>query len=572
MANWDSYIEQVQAVVARDQDGPESGIRPRTAWEASILRPHDYTWLRHTVEMLDKTYRSLSNDDQQWPDHLKNAYDVEPKSYYEPFRGTGKWGEWLTRDRHGMAAALVELWSQSGSKELVDKDVIARIRKFRSRIPLYVTTGMYQGSVLNIISVLLAQLDADRFPEYRARAFKAAFRESGYKNHNRLPHKAGEVATYRYALLFLDVLIEEAGKRDLPLATRLAAARVIHALDPGSGSTRLQETGANLSKVVRSASSDPLRALANELLLDVDEVRKSHDLLEDKRQIIFQGPPGTGKTYVARKLARCLAGIDGDTDTVAEHRVCLVQFHPAYAYEDFVQGYRPTLVKGTAGFELRDGPLLQMAQRARDDERKAKHFLVIDEINRGNLAKVFGELYFLLEYREEEMQLQYSNEPFGLPNNLYIIGTMNTADRSIALVDLALRRRFHFVEFHPSSPPIHDLLRRWLEHTGQDETLGKELAAVVDLVNKRIDDHQASIGPTYFMRKDKPLTWTWIRMIWDHNVLPYIEEHFFGDHAKLAEFKLDKLRREVHGGAEDDVPEGGPDTDDDIQIAAEPET
>ena len=104
-----------------------------------------------------------------------------------------------------------------------------------------------------------------------------------------------------------------------------------------------------------------------------------------------------------------------------------------------MQGFRPALVgDGQAGFELRDGPLLRAAERARQ-EPNADHFLVIDEINRGNLAKVFGELYFLLEYRDEAMSLQYSDKPFSLPDNLYIIGTMNTADRSIALVDLALR-------------------------------------------------------------------------------------------------------------------------------------
>ena len=277
-------------------------------------------------------------------------------------------------------------------------------------------------------------------------------------------------------------------------------------------------------------------------------------------------------------LAKCKAeNINDSTASIqyghwkaSRKRVRLVQFHPSYSYEDFVQGYRPTLIDGNPGFELTDGPLVEMATLA-SKKPEARHFLVIDEINRGNLAKVFGELYFLLEYREEEMQLQYSNEPFSLPNNLYIIGTMNTADRSIALVDLALRRRFHFVEFHPSFPPIHDLLRRWLARTEQDEKLVKELADVVDLANKRIADHQASIGPTYFMRKDKPLTWTWIRMIWDHNILPYIEERFFGDRAKLAEFKLDKLRREVRGGTED-VPEGGLDTDDDSQTAGESET
>ena len=183
-----------------------------------------------------------------------------------------------------------------------------------------------------------------------------------------------------------------------------------------------------------------------ELLLTepVGFLQEIETLLDDKKQVIFQGPPGTGKTYVAQKLARHLAG--------SEERVTLVQLHPSYAYEDFVQGFRPTLKDRQPGFELRDGPLLRAAKQARADAQKdpdAKHFLVIDEINRGNLAKVLGELYFLLEYRDESIRLQYSDKPFSLPGNLYVIGTMNTADRSIALVDLALRRRFYFVEFHP---------------------------------------------------------------------------------------------------------------------------
>ena len=194
-----------------------------------------------------------------------------------------------------------------------------------------------------------------------------------------------------------------------------------------------------------------LESLANETLIPESQLRQIQTLLDDKKQVIFQGPPGTGKTYLAKKLAACLAGSDD--------RVRLVQFHPSYAYEDFIQGYRPTLTEdGRAGFELRDGPLVKMARTA-GKEPDAKFFLVIDEINRGNLSKVFGELYFLLEYRDHEMQLQYGGEPFSLPPNLYIIGTMNTADRSIALVDLALRRRFHFMEFHPDKPPIAELLR-----------------------------------------------------------------------------------------------------------------
>ena len=277
-----------------------------------------------------------------------------------------------------------------------------------------------------------------------------------------------------------------------------------------------------------------LKSLADDILISESELRKIADLLDDKKQVIFQGPPGTGKTYLAKKLAACLAG---DAE-----RVRIVQFHPSYAYEDFVQGYRPTLTEdGRAGFELRDGPLLQMAKTA-GKEPDTKFFLVIDEINRGNLSKVLGELYFLLEYRDEEMRLQYEDEPFSLPPNLYIIGTMNTADRSIALVDLALRRRFHFVEFRPDKPPIEGLLGRWLDRHAQEM---QWVARVVEKANKKLDDRHASIGPSYFMREG--LNDAKVRMIWEHNVLPYVEERLFGQEDRLKEFSLVELRNESEG-------------------------
>ncbi len=282
--------------------------------------------------------------------------------------------------------------------------------------------------------------------------------------------------------------------------------------------------------------------VAEELLYNEAELRTIARLLDDKRQVIFQGPPGTGKTYAARKLARFLAR--------SQDRVTLVQFHPSYAYEDFIQGYRPTLnSSGQAGFELRNGPLVDAARKARN-QPDSPHFLIIDEINRGNLAKVFGELYFLLEYRDDTIRLQYASEDdesFGLPRNLYVIGTMNTADRSIALVDLALRRRFHFVEFHPDKAPIEGLLGRWLERYAR----GMEwLPALVDLANGKLDrggDRHAAIGPTYFMKDD--LDENKLALVWKHNVLPYIEERLYGQSDRLAEFDLKRLRSEAEGGS-----------------------
>ena len=276
-----------------------------------------------------------------------------------------------------------------------------------------------------------------------------------------------------------------------------------------------------------------LADLAEELCLPVAFLENIEALLDDKRQVIFQGPPGTGKTFVAQELARCLAQPGG--------RVTLVQLHPSYAYEDFVQGYRPALNDGQPTFELKSGPLLSAAQNARA-EPQTKHFLVIDEINRGNVAKVFGELYFLLEYREREVQLQYSDTPFSLPKNLYIIGTMNTADRSIALVDLALRRRFHFEEFHPDDPPIRDVLRRWLTKNGSTEMAW--VADVVDRANERLrDDRHAAIGPSHFMKPN--LSEADVERVWNHSVLPYIEERLFGSRDRMSAFELDALRADA---------------------------
>lgn len=280
-----------------------------------------------------------------------------------------------------------------------------------------------------------------------------------------------------------------------------------------------------------TAGADPLSALAETLLIDRAYLAQVITLLEKKRQLVFYGPPGTGKTFVARRLARLLAG---DDDSVE-----IVQFHPSYAYEDFVQGYRPSMSDGQAGFQLVDGALKRLADKAGRAPGRT-HILIIDEVNRGNLAKVFGELYYLLEYRDEKISLLYSRESFTLPKNLLIISTMNTADRSIALLDAALRRRFYFVPFFPDKPPIEGLLRRWLQKNTPQLLW---LADVVDLANRKLGDRHIAIGPSYFM--DKDLTEEWILLVWEHSIKPYLAEHFFGQEDRLEEFELSKLRESI---------------------------
>ena len=404
---------------------------------------------------------------------------------------------------------MQSLWSEN------DLSYPERINSFMSILPDSALRGAV-GNSTNVISVLLMGLDVARYPPFRVTLFNAAYERTGY---DRPERDADEAAVYEHALGFLDRFIEEAAKRGLELRHRLDAQSVVWGM-PQNGS----------DDPPPPPESTDLEALAEDVFLPVEFLEEIETLLKEKKQVIFQGPPGTGKTFVAQKLAACLAGSD--------ERVTLVQFHPSYAYEDFVEGFRPTLENGQPGFELRKGPLLRAAERARK-EPYANHYLVIDEINRGNVAKVFGELYFLLEYRDSEMNLQYSDEPFSLPGNLYIIGTMNTADRSIALVDMALRRRFYFKMFHPDDEPIKSVLRKWI---AQNAAGMEWVADVVERTNELLkDDRHAAIGPSYFMTPG--LNEAAVRRIWEHSVLPYLEERRFGGDDVAEEFDLDKLRR-----------------------------
>ncbi len=441
---------------------------------------------------------------------------------------------WYEEDPGPASEALRDLWApDDGSPDgLPPTDqIIARVRTFAERMPA-VEDLRGPGVRMRLIAALLMRISAESYPPFKVREFNKAYERT---DHPKLPRDADEATLYEHALEFLDRLVEEAAARGLNWRNRLEAQSVVWTIEkklkvvanPGPDNP---DPLPEIKTPIVDPEVAPQR-LADELLIDRAFLRRIETLLADKLQVIFQGPPGTGKTYVARKLAECLSR--------APKRVRLVQFHPSYAYEDFVQGFRPTLKDGQPGFELKNGPLLDAAEAARD-EPDEKHFLVIDEINRGNLSKVFGELYYLLEYREAEMRLQYSSAPFALPKNLFIIGTMNTADRSIALVDLALRRRFHFVEFHPDKPPVAGLLARWLKKNAPEYGW---IAGVVDRANELLDDRQAAIGPSYFMKQhlDDEL----VRLIWEHNVLPYVEEHLYGEQDRLAEFNLDALRKEA---------------------------
>lgn len=293
---------------------------------------------------------------------------------------------------------------------------------------------------------------------------------------------------------------------------------------------------------------DPLADLAEELLVDPQFVADVVALLEDKKQVVFYGPPGTGKTYFARKLAEALV-------PDAERRP-IVQFHPSTSYEDFFEGYRPeTDADGAMTYRLQRGPLADLAARAADAPGR-RHLMIIDEINRANLPKVLGELLFLFEYRDTPVRTLYRpDEPFELAKDIWFIGTMNTADRSIALVDAALRRRFHFVPFFPDHGPMAGLLDRWLEREEGPAWVGELVSQVNAELETELGGPHLQLGPSHFMKRD--LDEETLRRIWEYDIEPFIEDQFFGDPSRIAFFRFPQVMarfRELAGEAVADAP------------------
>ncbi|MBE6472179.1 MAG: AAA family ATPase [Coriobacteriaceae bacterium] len=262
-------------------------------------------------------------------------------------------------------------------------------------------------------------------------------------------------------------------------------------------------------------------------------------VLRSKKNIILQGAPGVGKTFVAKRLAYSMMGVKDP------ERVMMVQFHQSYSYEDFIEGYRPS----ADGFELEKGAFYTFCKKAAEDDENA-YFFIIDEINRGNLSKIFGELFMLIENdkrgSKNKLQLLYSRELFYVPSNVYLIGMMNTADRSLAMLDYALRRRFAFFDLKPGfssdgfvtyrdglgSAKLNNLLAcvvRLNEDIAKDETLGEGFC----------------IGHSYFCgMKAEDVTDAKLSAIVEYELIPMLREYWFDEPGKVREW-ADALRRSI---------------------------
>ena len=407
----------------------------------------------------------------------------------------------------------------------------------QARKPNWNTSGQDERT----LSMLWAAMDIEHHAPYKYSFYTRFCQQSGLKS-------AGNAKRYEHYLELIQAFASDwiKGDNELLLAHQEALGEEIQLKDPSHHLLSQNiwymvldqlwtEQAQTDDEQVTSGVEEPISKYRQPLqffddsFLPAANIHSMLDGLQRKKNIILQGPPGTGKTFIAKRLAYEALNEKDDS------RVEVVQFHQSYSYEDFIQGFRP---RKEGGFERRNGVFYRFCERARDDA-DSPYFFVIDEINRGNLSKIFGELMMLIEADKRgeghEVQLTYSeaDEHFSIPENVHVIGTMNTADRSLAMVDYALRRRFLFFNLPPQ---FNDAFKAHLRHRAVSEDMVAQIVSALILLNARIasDPNLGAgfeIGHSYFCSgcEDGQEEAVWYRQIIEQEVGPQLREFWFDD-------------------------------------------
>ena len=498
-----------------------------TSWNAYLTRARQMHEEIETGERyksalgdaLTRAREALLRDERDWSKLVMKAVQHKDNINLN-WRVQAKLVKWIDDNTAEVREALSAIWSDH------DQTPGDRVRAFDDRLPASVYSPGSGSARLDIASYFMMGIDLQRYPPYRRKAFRNTYRSLGYP-----PSSASDAGgEYEHALAFLDRMLEEAGRRDMAWpSTRLEAQSVVWWLkDPGP------DPGPDPRPPPPPAPAHALNT-------------------------ILYGPPGTGKSWYT--VTRSVAVVESrEADEVTqenraavkrrfdEHRdagrIEMVTFHQNTTYEDFVEGIRPVLAggasagaetpadSGAAGelqYELSRGVFRRIAERAVADPNR-RYVLVIDEINRGNIARIFGELITLIEDSKRlgrddgaRVTLPGSKTDFGVPPNLHVLGTMNTADRSIALLDTALRRRFVFEEMMPE--PFHADIRKDVD--------GIDCQQLLDAMNRRIAvllDREHQIGHTYLLRVD---TLTALASTFRNRIMPLLQEYFYDDWEKI---------------------------------------
>lgn len=446
----------------------------------------------------------------------------------------GKWGlvqfVWIPRAvEFGLGPEISDVF-----RDLIDdtNPLVERVDRFREDLYEICRTLQRKGGFLPnwelhhvslaFVALILGAYDKDRHTFYNAGALRY-----GYKRYAPGAEFPGGSAGEKYAAVceFVKEIESALQSGGAPAEDLIDAQSFVWLrFNEAKAAEKKEKEKGSPDESSPSASGGEAGDLAAQCYWPLERAERLVAQARKWGQLLFQGPPGTGKTFVAEALARLLAG---DEDGHVE----VVQFHPSYAYEDFIEGIRPVVTEGSGlAYEVRPGIFMRLARRAIDNPED-QFFLVVDEINRANLPRVFGELLYALEYRgpEHTFRLPYSGAEEHIPENVTIIATMNTADRSIALVDAAVRRRFRHVDFEPNA----EILKSWLDGNSLGD-MAEEAAARLTALNEQLlplIGADRLIGHTYLMRTD--LSDVGLPAVWEEDIEPVLREHLYSQRGEI---------------------------------------